>query len=89
MTGFNSKRAMADSRWGTPAPHYSNTDNPVDFPSGTPVDPNEEYYSYLDDLRDSGVTNMFGAAPYLQREFGLDRYEAREVLLQWMQSFKK
>lgn len=48
----------------------------------------EEYYAYLEDLRDSGVTNMFGAAPYLQEEFGLDRYEAREVLLQWMQSFK-
>lgn len=68
--------------------HYSNTSNPVDFPSGTPVDPNEEYYAYLDALRESGVTNMFGAAPYLQQEFGLDRYEARKVLLQWMDSFK-
>ena len=84
MSGFNSKRAMADSRVGTPAPHYSNSDNPVDFPSGTP---NDEYYAYLDDLRDSGVTNMFGAAPYLQEEFGLDRNAARDILRQWMDSF--
>ena len=83
MTGFNSKRAMANSR------HYSNTDNPIDFPSGTPTDSNDEYFAYLDDLRESGVTNMFGASPYLQEEFGLDRYEARDILLQWMQSFNK
>jgi hypothetical protein len=87
MTGFKSKVAMANSRAGTPAPHYSNTDNPVDFPVGTPEDINSEYYSYLDDLRDSGVTNMFGAAPYLEREFGLDRREARDILRQWMDSF--
>ena len=52
-------------------------------------DSSQEYFAYLDDLRDSGVTNMFGAAPYLQEEFGLDRYEARDILLQWMQSFNK
>ena len=28
----------------------------------------KEMFIYLDELRDSGVTNMFGAAPYLQRE---------------------
>ena len=67
MTGFTSKRAMADSR-----------DSSVDT---------EDYFSYLDDLRDSGVTNMFGAAPYLQEEFGLDRNEARDILRQWMDSF--
>jgi len=67
MTGFISKRAMADSR-----------DSSVDT---------EDYFSYLDDLRDSGVTNMFGAAPYLQEEFGLDRNEARDILRQWMDSF--
>ena len=29
----------------------------------------EKYFDFLDDLRDSGETNMFGAAPYLQAEF--------------------
>jgi hypothetical protein len=47
----------------------------------------KQYYSYLNDLRDSGVTNMFGASPYLQEEFGLSRHEAKTVLMSWMKSF--
>jgi hypothetical protein len=46
-------------------------------------------FRYLDHLRVSGEVNMFGAGPYLQAEFGLDRHEARKVLLEWMQQFKK
>ena len=46
-------------------------------------------HTFLNDLRDSGVTNMFGAAPYLQKEFGLDKKEARGVLANWMQSFSE
>jgi hypothetical protein len=46
----------------------------------------QQYYDYLDALRLSGVTNMFGAAPYLQREFNLGRQEAKDILLQWMSS---
>ena len=45
----------------------------------------QEYYDYLESLRDSGVTNMFGAAPFLQHQFGLSRQEAKTVLLEWMQ----
>ena len=41
-------------------------------------------FTYLEGLRQSGVTNMFGAGPYLEREFGLNRDEANEVLLDWM-----
>lgn len=48
-----------------------------------------EYFEYLDNLRESGVTNMFGAAPYLQQAFGLSRYEARDVLLKWMETFSE
>jgi hypothetical protein len=44
----------------------------------------EEAFEFLDDLRESGVTNMFGAAPYLQEQFGASRQEAREMLLAWM-----
>jgi hypothetical protein len=47
----------------------------------------KEYKEYLDELRESGVTNMFGAVPYLVAEFGLDKKEAREVLSKWMESF--
>jgi hypothetical protein len=47
----------------------------------------KEYFGYLESLRDSGVTNMFGAAPYLETAFGLSRKEAREILTTWMKSF--
>ena len=49
----------------------------------------QEYFDFLIDLRDSGAINMFGAAPCLSAEFGLDKHEAREVLLAWMESFDK
>ncbi len=48
----------------------------------------EENKEYLDDLRESGITNMFGASPFLADEFGLDDKEAREILSEWMKSFK-
>jgi hypothetical protein len=49
----------------------------------------EEYFQYLDDLRESGVTNMFGAAPYLAKEFELNAVDARDTLLEWMRTFSK
>lgn len=49
----------------------------------------EEVYGYLEELRESGETNMFGASPYLQDEFGFDRREARIVLLDWMNNYNK
>ncbi len=48
-----------------------------------------EVFEYLDDLRESGEVNMFGAGPYLQERFGLTRAIAREYLFDWMESFKK
>ena len=49
----------------------------------------EEYFSYLKSLRDSGVTNMFGATPYLEAEFGMTKKQAVFVLSRWMESFRK
>lgn len=46
-----------------------------------------EAFEFLDDLRASGVTNMYGAAPYLQRRFGFDITEARAMLKAWMNTF--
>jgi hypothetical protein len=53
------------------------------------VEPEEEerYFEYLDDLRTSGVTNVFGAGQYLEWEFGLDKRTARAVLTKWMETF--
>jgi len=42
-------------------------------------------FIYLNRLRESGATNMYGAAPYLEMEFDLDRREAKQVLMDWMQ----
>lgn len=48
-----------------------------------------EAYEYLDQLRESGVTNMFGAGIYLEQELGLDKRETSALLAGWMQSFSE
>ena len=50
----------------------------------------DEHLTYLDDLRESGVTNMFGAGVYLERSHSeLGRNEANEILSYWMDSFSE
>ena len=49
----------------------------------------EEYFTYLEDLKKSGVTNMFGAAPYLQETFDLTEKASKKVLSEWMRSYEK
>ena len=49
----------------------------------------DEHLGYLDNLRESGVTNMFGAGEYVEQEFSLDRKDAKDILMYWMQSFGK
>ncbi len=46
-----------------------------------------KYWIFLERLRRSGVTNMFGAAPYLQDEFGLSRKEANKIIGEWMDNY--
>jgi len=47
-----------------------------------------EMLTYLDALRESGITNMFGARPYLMDVFPeLSKDEAGKVLSYWMQTF--
>ena len=46
-----------------------------------------EQYRYLVELRDSGRTNMWGAAEYMEDELGIDRSEAKTVLVDWIKSF--
>jgi len=47
----------------------------------------EEVNEYLDDLRESGVTNMFGAGIYLEQAFGMTKSDARKALTTWMTTF--
>jgi hypothetical protein len=49
----------------------------------------DPYYKYLDALRASGRTNMFGAAPFLAEEHYLDLQEAKQIVLAWMAQFKE
>ena len=50
----------------------------------------DEHLIFLDDLRESGETNMFGAAPYLREEFGdLTKDEARKITVYWMKTFPR
>ena len=48
----------------------------------------EEHMQFLDNLRTSGVTNMFGGAAYLQKRFPeLSKVVARQILAEWMDTF--
>ena len=47
----------------------------------------ERAFEYLDDLRESGAINMFGARPYLAREMGIPPKEAGAILSAWMKTY--
>lgn len=47
------------------------------------------YFEFLNDLRESGKTNMFGASLYLEEAFDLNRREAKTVLMNWMKQFNR
>lgn len=49
----------------------------------------KEYYIYLEKLRKSGKTNMFGATDYLVTKFKLDRNEAMKILQNWMKNYEE
>ena len=52
----------------------------------------EEYreeFIYLENLRQSGVTNMYGASPYLADEFGYTKKEATEILILWIENYNR
>jgi hypothetical protein len=52
-----------------------------------------EFYEYLDKLRRSGITNMYGARPYLMADFGMDEDDKDEqkiaglIVSDWMETF--
>jgi len=48
----------------------------------------EKYYEYLDELRASGETNMFGAGPYLRSEVPeLTKDASYKVMADWQNTF--
>lgn len=45
----------------------------------------DAHLEFLDDLRESGETNMFGARPYLMARFPeLTKQEALDICVYWM-----
>ena len=47
----------------------------------------DEVFRFLDSVRENGSINMFGAAPYIQESFDVDRHMAKTLLLEWMDTF--
>jgi len=47
----------------------------------------ERCFVYLDALRESGVTNMFGATEFLVAQYDLSDGYARDMLILWMSTF--
>lgn len=50
----------------------------------------KEVMEFLNDLRITGVTNMFGAGPYVKEEYPeLSQKEIREIQSLWMNNFNE
>tara|TARA_Y100001938_G_scaffold21662_1_gene27875 strand:- start:351 stop:506 length:156 start_codon:yes stop_codon:yes gene_type:complete len=49
----------------------------------------QDYFEYLNDLRDSGTMNMMWAPRELQLNFGLNKADAREVFSKWCESLRE
>lgn len=63
----------------------------VDKKQDRPEFVTDEHLAFLDALRESGVTNMYGAGTYLEREFKALKKDgkANKVLGYWMHTFGK
>lgn len=44
---------------------------------------------FLDNLRESGVTNMWGASSYVRSAFSLSEKDSKTILLYWIETFVK
>jgi hypothetical protein len=51
----------------------------------------EQVFKYLDDLRDSGITNMFGSPAYVYSRFAgkVTQKESIDFVVEWMQTFSE
>jgi len=52
------------------------------------TDQEDLVFSFLDRLRESGVTNMYGAGPYVEEHFDLNRRVAGNLVIKWMTTFE-
>lgn len=49
----------------------------------------DEHLLFLDDLRESGVVNMYRASSYIQEKFGVNIKNAKIILTYWMKTFSE
>ena len=79
--------------WGKP--HYCqfttrlDNDTQLRYNTHMTTQPTQKQVNtFLDALRASGKTNMFGATPYIQKEFNITKYDAQRFLVKWMETFE-
>ena len=48
-----------------------------------------EVFLYLEELRESGVTNMFGAHQYVMEDFEISKPLAIKLVKTWMDSYNE
>lgn len=60
------------------------------------IEPADEYeniqkeaFEFLNDLRESGQINMFGATSHLEEHFGYTREQCKTLLKEWMEQYGK
>src|SRR3990172_12720857 len=46
----------------------------------------QDIFQFLDDLRESGETNMFGARPYVVENFDINAQRAGKYVTKWMKT---
>lgn len=49
----------------------------------------DEMLSFLDGVRETNMINMYAAGPLLRDSFDLDKQQAKEVILYWMDSYEE
>jgi hypothetical protein len=49
----------------------------------------DEMFDFLDTVRESGAINMFEGGRLIQEQYGLDRNEARDIVVEWMKTYPR
>ena len=49
----------------------------------------EKVFPYLDELRESGITNMYEAHKYVIEEFSINKDMAIKLVQAWMETFRE
>ena len=53
-----------------------------------PINPEwKDHYIMLEAIRKSGITNMWGASPYLAEFAGITQGLAKDVLVSWIENY--